>query len=278
MSRFMNAVRRLGSLPGVRKVALHPRVRRVGAGILMQRFLIAAWRTTTPWRLVWREISRKGEVHSYRLRSGMLVMLLHGRDMEALYELHHRGEYEPPAPLAGRLDGAGIRILDIGGNIGMFASWALTKWPHASVTSLEPDPHNVDLFRAWIQAAAVSVDLIPAAAATRAGEIPFAIGRGGGSRQVADDTAARVAAVDIFDHLPGVDFVKMDIEGGEWPILLDARMRGLRDIVLVMEYHHNMAPFWPPRDAAVKALEEAGFTTGHGAQNYWGHGTLWAWK
>lgn len=234
--------------------------------------------TTTPWRLVFRELFSRGTTHTYTLRSGLPATLHHGRDLEALYEIYVRGEYEPPELLASVLDMPDLRILDLGGNVGMFAGWALSRWPGAHVTSVEPDAGNVDQFRQWIHAAGAKVELIAAAAAPFDGEISFWGGRGGGSRQVPDGSGESVPAIDIFPHLANADFVKMDIEGGEWPILMDPRMKDLTEVTLVLEYHQNMAPSWPPRVAAIEALEAAGFKTGFGHQNYWGHGTIWAMK
>ena len=59
------------------------------------------------------------------------------------------GEYEPPPALEPRLTQAD-RILDLGGNIGMFAHWAHRRWPDAHITSFEPDPENLEVFRAGL--------------------------------------------------------------------------------------------------------------------------------
>lgn len=128
----MNVIRRVGDLPGVRVVALNDRVRPVLARILMVRFVRAAWDTTTPLTLIRREVLSRGEAHEYRLKDGgQVVWLQHGRDLESLYELITQGEYEVPDALRSRLDRPGLRILDVGANIGMFSAWALTQWRRA---------------------------------------------------------------------------------------------------------------------------------------------------
>lgn len=274
----MNAIRRAGDLPGIRAVALRPPVRKILARILMVRFLQAAWDTTTPGSLIRREIFNRGEVGHYQLKgTDQVVWLKHGRDLEALYELIHEGEYEVPAPLRARLDKPNVRIVDVGANIGMFSAWALTHWPDASITSFEPEPDNAALCREW-SAAQPNVTLIEAAATNDDGELRFETGVGSGSYVTDSEDAIAVPAVDIFPHLAEADLVKIDIEGGEWSILTDKRMAELTNLVLVMEYHRHMAPFWPPHDAAVEYLEKAGFATGFNKPNYWGHGILWAWK
>ncbi len=87
--------------------------------------------------------------------------------------------------------------------------------------------------------------------------------------------------VRTLDYLPlfsAADFVKMDIEGGEWDVLADPRLHEVGPLVLVMEYHRVGAPSLPAREAAERLLTAAGFSVGHGHPNHWGHGTLWAWR
>ena len=280
----MNRLRRLASLPGVRRVLLYPPVRRRVAAVLALRFLTAAWVTTTPWALLRGEAVGRGTVRTYRLREGGLpVSLQHGRDLEALFELFVRGEYEPPAPLADRLRADTVRsVLDVGANVGMFAAWASRRWPGATVTCLEPDPSNTEVLRTWVRASGRSVTVVEAAASTTVGSLTFLGGLGSGSRLATADEPDRpgltVDTVDVLPAFAAADLVKMDIEGGEWPILADPRLADAGPLVLVIEYHRVGAPSLPAGDAARALLEAAGFTVGHVTPNHWGHGTMWAWK
>ena len=93
----MNFLRRAASIPGVRVVLLQPDVRRAVASVLALRFLVAAWVTTKPFAVLAGEALSRGEVRTYLIRAtGVRVAMQHGRDMEALFELFTRGEYEPP--------------------------------------------------------------------------------------------------------------------------------------------------------------------------------------
>ena len=147
---MMNLLRRIATLPGIRHVLLQPTTRRRIASVLALRFLRAALLTTSPARFVLADlVTSRGQVRTWPLRAGGTVTLMHRRDLEAFHELMVAGEYEPPAELAGRLNDA-ERILDIGGNIGMFAHWARRRWPAAAITSFEPDPENLAVFRAGL--------------------------------------------------------------------------------------------------------------------------------
>lgn len=262
----------------MRVVALDPRIRKAGAAILGTRFLVGAARTTTPLRFLTGEVFRRGMVETYYLRSGMPVALQHGRDAEALFELFVGGEYEPPAPLADRLASNQVHtILDVGANVGMFSAWAAERWPDAEITAFEPVESNCAVYRLWARRSGARVELVEAAAGTAPGDLDIIEGGAGSHVAQGGQIGARVPVVDLFEWLDGADLVKIDIEGGEWPILADPRLAEAR-ATIVMEYHRLGAPSLPARDAARALLHRAGFATGYGAPNHWGHGTLWAWK
>lgn len=276
---MMNLLRRIASLPGLRSVLLRPGVRAAIASVLALRFLRAALLTTTPARFVLADlITSRGRIRSWQLKDGGSITLMHRRDLEAFHELMVAGEYEPPAELRARLSAPGV-VLDLGGNIGMFAHWAHRRWPSARITSFEPDPDNLRVFRAGLDET-LPIELVEAAAMTETGHAVLSAGTGAG-RSVAfrsDPAPGSMPAIDIFTRLSDADLVKMDIEGGEWPILADPRLSDLANVTWVIEFHRSGAPFLPARDAAQELFERAGFTVGHETLNHWGHGTLWAWK
>lgn len=276
---MMNLLRRIASLPGLRRALLQPRVRHFLASILALRFLRVAQMTTTPARFILNDlVLARRQVRTYELRTGQPVTLMHRRDTEAFCELYSGGEYEPPAELAHRL-AEPRRIVDIGGNIGMFTHWAAERWPNAHVVSFEPAEENTAVFREWLKRSRVDGELIEACAVTENGPMRVSGGTGSGTQFTAGgDVGDEVDGVDVFPHVQDADFVKMDIEGGEWPILADPRFALLRNTTWVIEYHRAGAPSLPAEQAARALFEAAGFTTGHARPNTWGHGTLWAWK
>ncbi|MFL6176135.1 MAG: FkbM family methyltransferase [Ornithinibacter sp.] len=277
----MNLLRRTASLPGVRAVLLSPRVRRVLASVLALRFLTAAWATTRPFAVLSGELLARGQIRTYRIRAtGVPVALQHGRDLEALFELFSRGEYDPPDPLRDRLGPDAVTtVLDVGANVGMFSAWARGRWPQARIVAVEPAPENVAVL---VEQAGQDgrTEVVVAAVAPADGETGFVEGWGAGSHLPSDAEEATtvVRTVDWFPLFAAADLVKMDIEGGEWPVLTDPRLADLERLTLVMEYHRVGAPSLPASAAARGLLEAAGFEVGHETPNYWGHGTLWAWK
>jgi hypothetical protein len=95
---------------------------------------------------------------------------------------------------------------------------------------------------------------------------------------IADDGeegTIEVAGVDAFSLLAGADLLKMDIEGAEWPILLDARLAGADVPAVLLEYHPEGAPTANPEVDAHRALQAAGYETWrtHGIAE--GTGVMW---
>ena len=171
---------------------LHPAVRHRVAALLALRFAVAARRTTTPVRLLLNEYVRhRGRTDTYIIRTtGVPVVMQHGRDLEALFELFERGEYEPPGEVAPLLEASRVQqIVDVGANVGMFSAWATGRWPGADITAFEPARDNVPVYRQWARGRD-HVTFIEAAAATADGTLRFADGFGGGSHVAPEGSRA----------------------------------------------------------------------------------------
>ena len=231
-----------------------------------------------------REASHRRTCARYRIRqSGPAIVLRHlSPDLVIMNEIFRERIYALPSEVARRLQSAqSPSILDLGANIGMFAASIMTEYPAAQVIAVEPDPANLPLLRRVLQVNAMHsrCKVVPAAAGTSVGHAPFVGGLYGGSH-IADDWyegTSTIAVEDVFDLTPGVDLLKMDIEGAEWPILLDPRFRSLVIPTIVMEYHPGAAPAADARGAAWSLLEEASYTVSDVATSApTGHGTLWA--
>jgi FkbM family methyltransferase len=230
-----------------------------------------------PLGFAFHQLRRTARPRRYTLRrSHLKVVLRHGStDIAALTEVFVRAEYEPPALIAAFLaDRRPLRVLDLGAHIGTFALWLFSKHRDARVVSVEPEGTNAAVLRACIVANnATDWTAIEAAASTSDGSVVFRGGLGTGS--YVDPTASngdRVRTVDALALMEDFDLVKIDIEGGEWALLADPRLKDAPVAAIVLEYHGRSG------DEAASLLQAAGFTTGSPRNKGPGSGLLWAWR
>jgi FkbM family methyltransferase len=241
--------------------------------------LLRAWTVRPAWRFVARELSRRGGVDLYRLRTGNVrVGVRHGTgDIVTLGEVFHERDYLPPAEIEARL-GSTPTIIDLGANVGMFGAFAMERWPGATITGYEPDPYNAAVHARVIAANELSSRwrLIQAAAGAQTGTARFAAGQAALSH-LAPDGELEVAIEDVLPIVAQADMVKIDVEGGEWPILSDRRFAAAPPRTLAMEYHPEGCPTPFPREEAERLLRAAGMQT----VIVWErdrYGMLWAWR
>jgi FkbM family methyltransferase len=269
------ARRALDAFPALRMITDAPLARQVIQTGRAARALQPAGRFVVNQR-------RRATVDEYRLRGTAAAVYLRRRtrDVDILAEIFTAGSYEPPTQVEPLLRGP-LRILDLGANVGLFGLYALQRWLGSTLESFEPDPENYALLERtaapharWrIHEAAVSNDAEP---------IRFAIGQyAEGRAAIAEDHAITVPCADLFAFTDArhFDLIKMDIEGGEWPILTDARLARLPVRVLVMEWHEHRCPHASPRAYAGDLLATAGFVhQWHEPSRFASNGLLWAWR
>jgi FkbM family methyltransferase len=173
--------------------------------------------------------------------------------LEEDWRLITRGEYAIP------LRDSPKTILDIGANVGIFSAWAAARWPAAHISAYEPWPSNVKMLRKNTKAfPLVTVK-------------PCAVFDQTGPRKMFDNgysplhslvpslnhnyrRTGRTRTVDCVDagELGSAEFVKIDAEGAELPIL--KRLDLSETKALAVEAHTE------EDDAAIVALmTEAGF-------------------
>lgn len=263
------------------RIVAHPRV-----GPLKPTW-IRSRHTTTPLRLFAHEalLQRKG-TRTYRLRGAehIPVVVRHlTPDLLTLDEVFVQRSYEEPPPVSALMERLGRppRILDLGANVGMAAAWFARRWAGAEIVCVEPDPANLESLRAV--AAPAGWRVVEAAAAAAPGTLEFSAGEFAAS-QAQPGGGIEVEAIDVFalaDELRP-DLVKSDMEGGEWALLGDARLRDLSARAIVMEYHPHLCPApEDPRAEAFARLREAGYTVTDVPGPFGtpeGVGSLWAWR
>lgn len=239
-------------------------------------------------RFLWREVNRRVSTGRYHLRdAGGVVHVRHGTpDLGGLFEVFVLGNYEPPAPINELLKRIArsrtLRVADLGGNIGLFGLRVFRDFPSAEIVSYEPDPANAQVLKLTVDASGQRERwrLVTACAGACAGKVPFLAGAYLESQIVAEDDgrARLLAKIDAFADLASADWVKIDIEGGEWELLTDPRFAELAAAVLCLEYHPNRCPAESPRALAMAALQAAGYQVEPFEERAPGVGELWAWR
>jgi FkbM family methyltransferase len=267
----IGAARRAAALPPFRRILKSRHVEPIVAELLR------ASPVRERLRFVLRQLRRPGEPCVYSLRSwGARIVVRHGTpDVAALGEVFYELQYEPPLAVGAFLDSLGrpLTVLDLGANVGYFATFASVRFPRAKVVAFEPDASNTPLLRRTAAINGWDWDVVEAAAGPADGMVPFASGRFTFSRE--EEGGAEVTAVDVMPYLRTSDFVKIDIEGAEWAILGDERFPTVAPPVLVLEHHPYRSPDPDPRAAALQLFEGAGYDVVAELDFGGGQGLVW---
>jgi FkbM family methyltransferase len=248
-----------------------------------------AWRArrarlvTSPVSFFWGEVRHPAAPREYQLAGGSERILIRHHNHEDSFILSEIFEgtstYEIPAAVHAALGHDVSKVVDIGGNIGFASLWFARAFPNASFTIIEADATNADVLEQTMALNDMNprVTVIRAAAGAQDGELEFISGLGGRSHVARPGQAAttRVPMIDALPLLADCDVLKLDIEGGEWPILTDARLADIALRAICLEYHLWNCPGSDPTATARALLKHARFHVvelreeGHG-------GVIWA--
>lgn len=281
---FRRAIERFGLLQTVVKSSPAQRIIQAVRG---------ARTVKEPVEFVARQFGPTRRAPYHLRRSDQVAIIRHrSRDVHMMNEIFGgtggRLAYEPPSALRPVLDrNPAPKILDLGGNIGMFGLYALHRWPGGTVRSFEPDADSAVSLGATIAENRLEERWSFAASAVgnHAGTMAF---RGGlsadshlvdvevGSGSVALEGDVEVPVADLFGLGGHYDLMKMDIEGSEWSVLGDPRMTGLDVDLIVLEWHEQGCPAPDPRGHVVRLLREAGYGELHEASDLGTCGVFWA--
>ncbi|PKN08885.1 MAG: hypothetical protein CVU73_06545 [Deltaproteobacteria bacterium HGW-Deltaproteobacteria-8] len=168
-----------------------------------------------------------------------------------LYFLYKRISDRPKLALLDRLIRPGMVALDVGANIGFYAS-ALSRCvgPVGHVHCFEPDQTNFThlsrlasgLPNVTTNQCAVGLEgpgRVLVKSAANVDHRLAAAERAGNGHGGVDAVGVRVVSLDAYcDKLPRVDFIKMDIQGGEYEALCGLRrtLGRFPGLVIIMEY------------------------------------------
>jgi FkbM family methyltransferase len=140
-------------------------------------------------------------------------------------------------------------IIDIGAGLGDFTAYAALRSPNGRVLAYEPFPESFALLQQNVALNNLrNVAAEPCAIADKPGSLALNIGMGEAvqhSTTQAGATTIEVQAItlqQVFDEhgLDRCDFLKMDIEGGEYAILRSVAAELLKRVQrIALEYHDN---------------------------------------
>ena len=274
---MLRVIRWLATAPLLRRLTTIPPLVRIS-------FALRASLVREQVRFVRNELRPGPVTATYTLReSGVRVVLRHhGGDVMSLDIVFSQQEYDLP-PRVERLLAMTepLRVVDLGANIGLFGAWLLGRFPKAEIVAYEADSGNAAVHQLAIQANGLNDRwrLVEAFAGTQTGTARFVPGLFGASHVAEATEGIAVPQIDVLPELVNADFVKIDIEGAEWPIVTDPRFRELRARAVILEYHPRGCPGGDPRKVAEDALRSGGFELVDVAEKpTFGAGVLWGWR
>ena len=160
-------------------------------------------------------------------------------DMLVAREIFLDRDYRIPADLAPRT------IADLGANTGISVRFLRVLYPAATIVAAEPDPANFERLAANVSGDGAT-SIVQAAVAPDHGRATFYAASEGWASSLEPRDDARVVDVatvtmsDLLVHVGGqrADLLKIDIEGGEWPLLEAGDVQDASDC-LVGELHFD---------------------------------------
>lgn len=204
-------------------------------------FVGAITPASLPPYLLWRARGRNTDT-TLRLREGPRLRFRPvtptANDYGLAYEVFVHRWYDCPRPI----DRGAVRlIVDLGANVGFTPLYWTATYPQAEVIAYEPHPAHVAQCRANLafNRGGARVRLRAAAAGRHRGFLRLS-DAGTSSAEVAPAAdGIDVPVEDCLADLAGcpIDILKIDIEGGEYAIMDDARFGRLEPRRIVMEWH-----------------------------------------
>jgi FkbM family methyltransferase len=198
----------------------------------------------------WRELlSAKRKAQSFPkivLRNGVLLETPGEMDLNFLF---HEIWLDEIYGGKGYKIGPDDTVIDIGGNIGVFAAYAASRADGVTVYSFEPFPKNAEYFLSNMAKSRLSnVTLQNLAVAGKPGTRTLRVANSWGCHSLGTDGDKTAAGVEvqcttldkIISDAGKCDFLKIDCEGGEYEILRNTTEATLRAVKkIVCEYHNT---------------------------------------
>ncbi len=210
-----------------------------------------------------------------RLRRGDRIHLQEHTDLKTFWQIFLRRVY--------RVESSDRIIIDLGANVGLFSLYAARQAPDARIFAVEPFPATFNRLTEVVREHNLT---------KRISCLNYAVTGEAGTRVMRDDSlpSQQRALAPAGEHASGtavkaktlsqmlqentlhrVDLLKIDIEGGEYEVLLSIPPEVLRTIRrIALEYHGDSAPY--TKRQIFDRLHESGFEITWDVQDQLGYG------
>jgi FkbM family methyltransferase len=195
--------------------------------------------------------------HTIRVRGGVTLRYrLNRGDLQSLREVWIDEAYRLPFDVNPKI------LVDLGANIGLSSVWLAREYGPTTIVAVEPSPENARLARMNLELNNISAEVVEAAVGASDGTVYFEDAQDSNMGHVATSGRAvrQVSMRTVLERLPAgseIDLLKMDIEGGEGPLLdaaADLAWLG-RVRSIIAETHRDVID----HPALVRTLESRGF-------------------
>ena len=155
-------------------------------------------------------------------------------------------------------------IFDCGANIGTSCLFYKIMYPNAKILAFEADPAICNVLSDNVNAFSMNVELVGAAVWNKDGEIELNIEGADGASVVAVNNSSNLTKVksvrlrDWITRYSLIDFLKMDIEGAEYEVIMDCKEVLHKINYLFVEYH-SIAGQPQNLDEILSTISSAGF-------------------
>ncbi len=192
-----------------------------------------------------------------RVRGGVTLRYrLNRGDMQSLREVWIDEVYRLPFEVAPK------HLVDLGANIGLSSVWLARNYGCTTIVAVEPSPENARLARMNLELNNIPAEVVEAAVGASDGTVYFQEEQESNLGHVASSgrPVRQVSMRTLLERLPPgseIDVLKMDIEGGEGPLLeatADLAWLG-RVRSIIAETHRDVID----HPALVRTLESKGF-------------------
>ena len=239
--------------------------------------LVFAAREYQNWPEAMKAILTRREFTTITLRNGFRIEGAHEFKW-LMNQIFHRKVYTPTPRFRIGPDDV---VVDVGANCGIFTMYAAATTRN-TIFSIEPSPDNVRMLEANIAANRLAnVVLLPVALTSEAGEAKLLLSSVSHQENLIhydhlDPTQLIPQRLEEYDEITvptmtleqvieehrieRIDFLKMDCQGGEGPVLSSTPRRCLERIDrIALEYHDHISPL--KHDELRDILVGAGFET-----------------